>query len=117
MERPEPLYHAATAKDWAARTETHYEPSGLRDEGFVHLSFGRQLLGTLHKHYPGRQDLMLLTVDPAGLTSKLVLEDLYGSGVEFPHVYGPLDLAAIVSSSPIRCDADGRFDSWQPDTA
>ena len=30
------------------------------------------------------------------MTSPVVVEDLYGAGQEFPHVYGPIDVAAVI---------------------
>lgn len=108
------IYHAATLEVWEARSADFYQPAQYADEGFVHASSAEQLIGTLHKHYPGRHDLVVLTIDPARLSSKVVWEDLYGSGVEFPHIYGPVDLSAVVDAAPLACDLDGRFDHWQP---
>ncbi len=108
------IYHAAVASEWEARSSDRYEPSGYASEGFIHLSSADQLVDTLHRHYPGRRDLVLLAVAPDKVGSRLVWEDLYGSGVEFPHLYGPIELAAVVSVQPIPCDDDGRFDRWQP---
>ncbi len=109
------LYHAAVAADWRNRSTEHYQPAAYLDEGFVHLSSKEQLIGTLHKRFQGRDDLVLLTIDPAVVTAELIWEDLYGSGVDFPHIYGPIELAAVVSSAPLACDADGRFDGWRPE--
>lgn len=108
------LYHAATRSDWDSRSETHYEPAGYRDEGFVHLSTGDQLLPTMYKHYPDRTDLLLVGVDPREVSAEVVWEDVYGTGVEFPHLYGPVELAAVVHVVPMPCDRDGRFDWWRP---
>lgn len=107
------LYHAAVQADWESRTSETYQPAGLVDEGFVHLSSAEQLIGTLHKHYLGRRDLMLLTVDTEQVSAELVWEDLYGSGMEFPHVYGPIELLAVTDVTPLPCDEDGRF-NWSP---
>jgi uncharacterized protein (DUF952 family) len=39
----------------------------------------------------------LLHIDEDRLTSPVVVEDLVGSGEPFPHIYGPIDLAAVVT--------------------
>ena len=114
MDGPTTLYHAAVRADWDVRSAEHYEPAGYSSEGFVHLSSAEQLIGTLHKHYPDRTDLMLLTVDVTRLGSEPIWEDLYGSGTEFPHVYAPIELAAVTQVVPLPCDAHGRFDWWEP---
>ena len=45
-------------------------------------------------------EVVLLRIDPDRLTSPVVVEDLVGSGEPFPHVYGPIDLAAVVAADP-----------------
>jgi uncharacterized protein (DUF952 family) len=109
------LYHAAVRAEWDARSQEHYEPAGYESEGFVHLSSAAQLVGTLHKHYPGRADLMLLTIDVEALSAAPIWEDLYGSGTEFPHVYASIELGAVSQVVPLPCDEHGRFDWWHPD--
>lgn len=94
------IHHLASLEDWERRTTEHYEPAGLASEGFVHLCSPEQLAGVVERYYQGRDDLILLTVDAARFGANLVWEDLTGSGEEFPHVYGPLELAAVVSSVP-----------------
>ncbi len=114
MTRPTTLYHAASRADWDTRSGDHYQPATFADEGFVHLSSADQMVGTLHKHYPGRTDLVVLTVDANAVEADLVWEDLYGSGMEFPHIYGPINLSAVVTATPTSCDDGGGWDGWQP---
>ncbi|MEM9565393.1 MAG: DUF952 domain-containing protein [Actinomycetota bacterium] len=49
----------------------------------------------------------MLTIDPAGLTSDLIWEDTSGRGERFPHIYGPIDLAAVTDAAPIAGPATG----------
>lgn len=101
------LHHVAIRDEWDAVTDTSYRPAGLATEGFVHCSTAEQLPATLARHYPGRDDLVLLTLDVGALTSDLVWEDTSGRGEDFPHVYGPIPLAAIVGVEDLAVDADG----------
>lgn len=78
----------------------------------MHLSGATQMVGTLNKHYPGRTDLLILSIDPSRLETPPVWEDLYGTGQEFPHLYGPVDLDAVIAVTPASCDNDGRWDDW-----
>jgi len=65
----------------------------------VHCSTSDQLREVAKTIYPGRDDLVLLTIDPDLLDiGRLVYEDLYGHGDLFPHVYGPLPTRAVLSS-------------------
>lgn len=101
------LHHAATRADWDARTETDYRPAGLAVEGFVHCSTGEQLAATLARHYPGRDDLVLLTLDVGALTSDLVWEDTSGRGEAYPHIYGPIPVPAITAIEALAVGGDG----------
>lgn len=103
------LHHAATLADWAARSATDYRPAGLATEGFVHCSTRAQLPATLARHYRGRSDLVLLTIDVGALTSGLVWEDTSGRGEAFPHIYGPIPLSAVATVEPLAVDDDGSF--------
>lgn len=83
---PDALYHLATAQEWDAYQATgSIEPSSLASEGFVHCSWGRQVLRTVARHFVGVTDLLALRLDPGTLGSAaLVEEDSYGSGQAFP---------------------------------
>ena len=94
------IHHLATAEDWERRTAGHYEPASLTDDGFIHLCAARQLAGVVERYYRGRTDLVLLTVRTDRLDAPLVWEDTTGSGERFPHLYGPLALASVLSAEP-----------------
>ena len=78
----------------------------LRD-GFIHLSAGHQVAGTLAKHFSGQEDLLLLTVDAERLGPALKWEESRGGDL-FPHLYGPLRLDAAVAAEPLALDDDNR---------
>jgi len=92
------VHHLATSADWGNRSSHHYEPVGLAAEGFIHLCTRDQLPGVVERYYRGRDDLVLLTVRTDRLDARLVWEDTTGSGERFPHLYGPLALAAVLSA-------------------
>lgn len=92
------VHHLATSADWENRSSRHYEPAGLVDEGFIHLCTRDQLPGVVERYYQGRDDLVLLTVRTDRLDARLVWEDTTDSGERFPHLYGPLTLAAVLSA-------------------
>ena len=93
------LYHLTTTADWARRDAEFFAPRSLETEGFVHLSGASQVAGTASRFFAGRDDVILLEIDERRLTQELVWEDLYGHGA-FPHLYGPIDLAAVVRAEP-----------------
>jgi uncharacterized protein (DUF952 family) len=46
-------------------------------------------------------------IDTGRLVSALCDEDVDGTGMSFPHIYGPLNLDAVVDVRPYRRGADG----------
>ncbi|MET9772050.1 DUF952 domain-containing protein [Streptomyces sp. NPDC006415] len=109
----EPLLHLAEAPLWeAARGTGTYEMSTrgrtLQEEGFIHLSLPHQLPGVARMLYgdgngegTGGQDLVVLVVDPARLTDPVRYEAMKPGGEEFPHLYGPLPVGAVLEVRPL----------------
>ena len=59
--------------------------------------------------FSGRDDLLLLYIDVARVTPPIVYENLEGGEVDYPHVYGPLDVDAVVDTRRYRAGSDGVF--------
>ena len=95
------IYHVTDAARWA-RSQAEGVHTGstrdleLADEGFIHCSTAEQWPGVVERFYDGVPDLLLLHVDEHLLSSPVVVEQLDGAPEPFPHVYGPIDLAAVV---------------------
>jgi uncharacterized protein (DUF952 family) len=68
-------------------------PIDLAD-GYIHFSTAEQARETAARHFPGQDDLVLVAVDAAALGEALKWEPSRG-GALFPHLYGPLALAAV----------------------
>jgi uncharacterized protein (DUF952 family) len=102
----EHIFHLARETDWAAaRAAGEYLVSTLgrtlAQEGFVHASRRHQVAGVHAAFYRGLDEpLLLLEVDPARLRAEVRLEVPPGAAEAFPHVYGPLDVGAVVAVRP-----------------
>ena len=101
---PENIFHVTRASDWAeALAAGEYRRSTidrtLEEEGFIHCSTAAQVPGTLGRFYRGLTDLVRLEIDPARLGDVELRWE--GEPDAFPHVYGPLQVAAVVSVDPI----------------
>jgi len=97
------LFHLSLVDDWAAAQRTGEITDSTRDvslaeEGYIHCSFANQVAATAARFYGDLDTVVLLRIDPALVTSPIVVEDLVGSGVDFPHVYGPIPLAAVIDA-------------------
>ena len=109
------IYHIATRADWErARADGEYTRSSvdktLAEEGFIHASQASQVARTANKFYrdvPG--DLVLLVIDPGLLRAEVRYEDVPGAELPFPHIYGPLNVDAVVDVRPFAAGPDGTF--------
>jgi len=97
-----PIYHITTKLEWEnALNQGFYAAPSLPVEGFIHCSKLSQVQGVLERYYTGKTDLVKLVIDTTKLTHKLQFD--YSSSVneEFPHVYGVINLDAVVDVIPI----------------
>ncbi len=101
------IYHFCPRGDWPP-PDSAYTPAGYADDGFVHCSFLHQIAATATALYRGREDLVILSIDEAGLP--LVVEDCYDAGEEYPHVYGPIPVASVGAVTAFPCRPDGSFE-------
>jgi uncharacterized protein (DUF952 family) len=109
------ILHIVKRHDWEdAIREGEYAPPSLETEGFIHCSTAAQVVETANLFYRGQSDLMIVCLDEAHLTSRLIYEPTVHAGhqradVLFPHIYGPLNIAAVSEVYEFPCDAEGRF--------
>jgi len=103
---PDVLLHLIEPSAWrAALAEGAVRPPSLESAGFVHLSTPDQVHLPAERLYPGRRDLAVLVVDPARLTDPVRIEPGVPAdpgGMQFPHLYGPLPISAVVAVVPYR---------------
>ena len=87
--------------------------ASLDDEGFIHCTNGADaLIETANRHYlDDPSDFLALTVELDRVTSSWRYDD---PDKPYPHIYGPIDRAAIASSAEVRRDGDGVFLSIGP---
>jgi uncharacterized protein (DUF952 family) len=81
-------------------------PVDARD-GFIHFSTAAQVRETAARHFAGAADLMLIAVEAAALGGALRWEVSRGGDL-FPHLYGPLPLAAVLWAKPLPLGGDRR---------
>ncbi|MEU3272078.1 DUF952 domain-containing protein [Saccharomonospora sp. NPDC006951] len=107
------ILHICTEAEWAAvRPGGEYRAASLAEAGFAHCSD----FGTVHlparRLFAGRTDLVLLCIDPALLTVPVRWEPAVppeDGAPWFPHVYGPISAAAVVSVHAFPPGPDGSF--------
>jgi uncharacterized protein (DUF952 family) len=118
------ILHITSRVEWqAAQARGDYRAPSLETDGFIHLSTVKQVLHVANAFYRGQSGLVLLVVDETRVSlsvvegqSRVKWEAPAGapaSGIsqddKFPHVYGPLNLDAVVDVLDFNPDADGNF--------
>ena len=101
------IFHLAVASEWEAAIDAGvYERStlgrSLAEEGFIHCSYEHQVATTASRFYAGRDDILVLTIDPDLVDAEIRVESAPDADDEFPHIYGPLPVAAVVEVRPLR---------------
>lgn len=96
MDRSESIFHITTREQWNhANLAGKYQADSLVTEGFIHCSTAVQLESSGRRHFAGHSGLVVLEIDPHKLRWELRWENSHGES--FPHLYGPLDLDAVIS--------------------
>lgn len=108
------IYHIAQAGDWErARREGQYTVSTrgvtLAEQGFIHASTAGQVAPVANMFYRGVPDLVLLVIDTDRVAAEIRYEAVPGADAPFPHIYGPLNLDAVIETRDFRAGPDGEF--------
>ena len=96
----EPIFHITEASQWYAAAATGVYTGSTRgktlDEvGFIHCSYDHQVQGVADFAYKDvTEPLVLLTIDQTLVTAPIKVEQ------EFPHIYGPLTVDAVIAVDP-----------------
>jgi uncharacterized protein (DUF952 family) len=102
------IIHICQCHEWQTAVEIgEYRPNSLVAEGFIHCSQPKQILHIANRFYPGVPDLMLLWIDPQQVKAEIRWEAVLGD--DFPHIYGPLNLDAVISVKEFVPDASGVY--------
>jgi uncharacterized protein (DUF952 family) len=118
------IYHISSRRAWQdAQQRGDYRADSLDTEGFIHCSTETQVVPVVEKYYQGQPGLVLFIIAPSLLVSNLKWEPPSGGapppgvpeGELFPHVYGPINLEAIVKVYDIEANLDGKYSLPQLD--
>jgi uncharacterized protein (DUF952 family) len=106
---PDPIaYHLVPIEAWeAAPADRPFRAASLDEEGFIHLTHRMvdlvEVANVFHRDDP--RPYFVLTIARRWVTAPW----RYDGDDRYPHVYGPIDRAAITEVRPIERDPDGTF--------
>jgi len=103
------IYKICTATLWDAAKEAGVFRGAPIDfeDGYIHFSAVDQIADTAARYYVGVDNIVLLAVDTAKLGGSLRYEPA-SDGRRFPHLYGELNLDAVLWAKPLPLGSDGR---------
>ena len=108
------IYHIAAAADWErAVRDGQYTMSTrgltLAAQGFIHAATAAQVALVANAFYRDVPGLLLLVIDPDLVGPEVRDEHVPGQADPYPHIYGPLNLDAVVEARPFGPGPDGQF--------
>lgn len=107
------IFHIATKDGWSeAQLLGRYVPDNFDAEDFIHCSKPEQLVEVANSLFRGRDDLVLLVIDRDKVTAPIKEEDpgdLKPTGKIYPHIYGALNLEAVIEAKEFKPNSDGTF--------
>jgi uncharacterized protein (DUF952 family) len=106
------IVHIARGQEWADAQEAgEYKPAEFEADTFIHCSAPEDVKAVADEHFSGQEDLVLLWIDPPKVKAGVLYERAPGMEVGdlFPHIYGPLNLDAVVGVRKLKPWEPGGF--------
>lgn len=112
------IYHITSGATWSkALREGALIADSLARDGFIHCATRSQVLPVANRYYRGQSDLCLLAIEESRLTAPLKWESPTGEsaskadpeGLHFPHVFGPINLDAVLQAVDLTINSDDTF--------
>ena len=112
------IFHITSLTAWEdAQKRGDYRAESLETEGFIHCSTHSQVLPVAENYYKGQSGLIVLSIESTLLSSILKWEPPSGGapppgvpdGDPFPHIYGPINLDAVVKILDLEKDSHNSF--------
>lgn len=91
------------------RNEESFGHEQVELEGYIHCSSINHFWRVAPNFKEIKEDLVLLLIDEERLSAPVRWEDGDQCGRDYPHVYGPIDLKAVMKVLPYLKDPEGSF--------
>ena len=99
----EPIFKILGRQEWQqAKADGIFRGSPVdTEDGYIHFSTSLQVAETAARHFQGREDLLVLSVDSACCDAAALRFEPSRGGALFPHLYGPLPLRCVLRVDPL----------------
>ncbi len=103
------ILHIIKKEAWEqAQQSSEYSGDTLESEGFIHCSKPDQVIEVADYVFQGIQGLILLVIDENKVVNEIKYEDP-GNSKLYPHIYGPLNIDAVIKTVDFPTNEDGTF--------
>lgn len=79
-----------------AKSSGSYRCESLESEGFIHCCLPEQLPAVVERYYSDASGLKLMHINADELQVAAVFENTVGGDELFPHIYGEINMQAVV---------------------
>jgi uncharacterized protein (DUF952 family) len=106
----EVILHITEREQWdQAELAGVYHDDTLHSEGFIHCSTLQQVIQVANALFRAQEGLVLLCIAPDRVEAEIRYESTEG-GERFPHIYGPLNIDAVIKALEFEPDEAGKFE-------
>ena len=101
------IFKIIDKEEWqkAKQAGTYNGSNKDKKDGYIHFSEEDQIPETLKKHYPNKENLILLRVNAFKLEH--LLWEQASNGDMYPHLYSPLDIESVEGEFDLSLNEDG----------
>lgn len=103
------ILHITQCPQWEkAKILGSYRGDTLDSEGFIHCSTAKQVIGSANRFFKNQTNLVILVIE-IDLTQSEIRYEGEDANNLFPHIYGELNIDAVVQEIDLSSGADGLF--------
>jgi uncharacterized protein (DUF952 family) len=103
------ILHITQREQWeSAKNLGAYRGNTLDAEGFIHCSTLAQVIGSANRFFTGLIDLVILEIEIDRVIPEVRYEGTDQNNL-FPHIYGELNVDAVIRSIDLDIGVDGSF--------
>jgi uncharacterized protein (DUF952 family) len=103
------IFHITQRQQWeSTKNIGTYRGPTLDTEGFIHCSTLAQLIKSANRFFANQKDLVIIIIDCDRVKPEIRYEGETINNL-FPHIYGALNMEAVVQGIDFACEEDGLF--------
>jgi uncharacterized protein (DUF952 family) len=104
------ILHTLKKVDWEKyKNEDYYGEDSIEKFGFIHCSDIKNHVEVANREFLDDGEVIILCIETEKVDAKIKWEDLKNRGVSFPHIYGRLNLDAVLRVLDFPRNNDGTF--------